>query len=120
MRGTAILIRPGQHPEIVEAELDYEFLNSSVGGMIEAISMPDGAVAYLHEEGKYRFTEADINDVATVLAHEFKSIMVDDFIVGPLVIVGYDDEGETVSVPAEFVKRLQDMGVDVRDVAEST
>lgn len=86
---------------------DYDDLNAAVGGWIEAIPLGDNASAYINEEGKLR--RLPLNPVATAIAHRKHSIRLNDFIVGPMVIVGVPDrEGNDTDVPQSMICELME------------
>lgn len=77
--------------EVKEVEIqgslkDYQ---DQVGGMIEALLIPNGIVAYINEEGK--ILGLDRNPVATHIAHELIGIAPADYIAGPMILLGEGD-----------------------------
>lgn len=71
----------------------YQSLNDAVGGWIEAWNVvnPDSdnlAVFWFNEEGKIHGLE--LNEVATVLAHQYGGLPRSDFLVGSVVVTGQD------------------------------
>lgn len=81
-------------------------LQEIVGGMIEMLpfSPPaSGAHCYINEEGK--LIGLPLNELATLLMRDI--ISYDDFIVGPMVVLGSDDFGGEDDVPNDAVQYIQ-------------
>lgn len=84
---------------------------SIVGGMIEAVYFgPPGSdtrdgVMWINEEGKYTFGPDGYNGLATDLARHV--LMVDDWIAGPIAIVGDAEHGNEASVPSWVVETVR-------------
>ena len=91
-----------------------EALQHLVGGWIQAVPLVgyDDTTTYVNEEGKF---ECDHNPRATVLMKSVtKSIMPNDWISGPLVLLGFDwesgDDPETgghKDLPAEVAELVR-------------
>jgi len=80
-------------------------LQKLVGGYIQAIKLTPCVVGYINEDGKA--TGLFFNKTATWACHQLAvGLAEDDYIVGPMVIVGVDENGDEASVPAEFVSLL--------------
>lgn len=67
-------------------------LNRFVGGYIEALTLDDGRVVWLNEEGKRH--RLPINPVADLLAHKQTGIASWDRIVGDVLIATPEESGE--------------------------
>lgn len=97
-----IQLRTDRQASIVDTKVDLEYLQSCVGGYIEAVGLEfegQGATMYLNEEGK--LNGLPVNAVATVLAAG--QIHRSDLIVGNVVLVGAPDEnGDDTGLPSEF------------------
>lgn len=88
--------------EVDRVQLPY--LQGLVGGNIEALTLSDRSVMYINEDGKER--ELRINSAASVLAHE-AGVAPWDYIVGPAVIFGpNDDMGGETSITEAMLDRL--------------
>ena len=76
--------------EDVKDEPDYKAVSKFVGGMVEAITFPNGDLLLLNEEGK--LMQLPLNPEATALwrATFTKDKYVfgyDDFVVGPVIYI---------------------------------
>ena len=76
--------------EDVKDEPDYKAVSKFVGGMVEAITFPNGDLLLLNEEGK--LMQLPLNPEATALwrATFTKDKYVfgyDDFVVGPAILI---------------------------------
>ena len=76
--------------EDVKDEPDYKAVSKFVGGMVEAITFPNGDLLLLNEEGK--LMGLPLNPEATALwrAHFTKETHIngyDDFVVGPAILI---------------------------------
>lgn len=81
------------------------FLQGAVGGLIEHLPFPvEGVDAWINEEGKY--SDLQLNPVATVLMRNGNLIFPDDYIVGDLVLTASNDEGETLGLTGEQVDAI--------------
>lgn len=76
---------------------NYDKPSGFVGGFIEILPFPGEAHCYINEEGKVK--GLPLNHSATMLGHAVIGIALDDFIAGPMVILGSDPEGDEASVP---------------------
>ena len=107
-KGKYILITPNVGVE-VRCDGDgekpsLEFLQKCVGGWIEHVvsdNIPSGVDIYCNEEGKLKLLP--YNDTATILYGN-----PHDFIVGTAVIVGHNDEGESLWLTDEQVCAVVD------------
>lgn len=74
-----------------------EAARGAVGGDIESVSSPAGSAAYCNDLGKFENLTPNVRAtrfLASVARHNSR-----DLIAGDVLIVGVDDEGETVDVP---------------------
>ncbi|MGP5220426.1 DUF3846 domain-containing protein [Arthrobacter rhombi] len=78
-------------------------LKNLVGGYIEAVTR-NGAVACMHEEGKLVGLQA--NPRATAFMLDQRMIFAFDLVVGDVIILGTNAEGEEADVPAEMATAL--------------
>jgi hypothetical protein len=93
----AILINPDEKPRAAEVE-GLDTLQELVGGYIELMRGPiPGTNTFVNEDGKRM--RLPLNRQATALHAPY--LMGGDVICGPVVIVGIDDEGDTIDAPAE-------------------
>jgi hypothetical protein len=91
--------------ELSDEGSQLQDLNALVGGYIEAIGLWPEVTAYLNEEGKLDGMLP--NRRATQLARFTQAIMPDDYIAGPLVVIGFDPEtGENRDIPDSLANVL--------------
>lgn len=89
-----------------------EDLQKAVGGYIEAIPLGSDSSAYINEEGKLR--RLPLNPVATAIAHRKNSLRLNDFIVGPMVILGVPDEdGNDTDIPKSMICELMETEISL-------
>ena len=74
-------------------EPQYKAVSDFVGGMVEAVSFPNGDLLLLNEEGK--LMGLPVNEKATALwrkhfTKETHSFGYDDFVVGPAIVIQKD------------------------------
>lgn len=82
----AIVIHADGKSEVKELP-DYDSIKAELGGgWLEAVTLGEGAMAYVDEEGKLK--DLPYNDKATQFCHENRFIFSDDFIVGTFIIFG--------------------------------
>ena len=74
-----LMVEPGKYPYVTTIENELEAMQKAVGGYIEAISLDDGNVIILNEEGK-------------LMGLEGNRALGDDILVGPFFIAGSDGE----------------------------
>ena len=103
----AILIPTDQRPRTIEIEDGYEALQSQVGGMIQALPVPErsDATVYINENGKFECVDENgriiVNPVATMYMKPV--LFPSDFIAGPMLLCGFDPStGENLDVPNEL------------------
>lgn len=75
---------------------EYEALSSIVGGYIEYVYVTDGVHAYCNEEGKLQ--GLPVNLEATRLAGRLGV----DLLVGTVIFLGDDGEGNEADLPPEW------------------
>lgn len=115
-----LVIEPGEwraRRETITPSLD-EF-QRLVGGYIEGLPLVGSVDSYINEEGKYngcQRNEAADQLVRKALTKDGRRLMLGDYIVGPLVLIGPpDDEGDTTSVTAEAEQLLAEVGIPIVD-----
>lgn len=74
-----LMVEPGKYPYVTTIENELEAMQKAVGGYIEAISLDDGNVIILNEEGK-------------LMGLEGNRALGDDILVGHFFIAGSDGE----------------------------
>lgn len=75
----ALIKRPDADPERIEIENNLETLQTLVGGYIEPLTLVDGLVMIVNEEGKLHGLDENF-------------LMQNDMILGPALFVGQDGE----------------------------
>ena len=86
-----------------EGQKSLEFLQSLVQGLIESVQLVDGLDLWVNEEGLFR-SDFSLNEFASTLAGEGYRL------VGPAVIAGYDEEGNTKGVDNDIRTMLSVFG----------
>jgi hypothetical protein len=86
--------------------VSYETLSRAVGGMIEAVTLPNGLTLWVNEEGK--MDGLPVNDYATRLFASAFGAGIDIIVGDAIVTGGADDEGETLGLTDEQVAELVD------------
>lgn len=77
------------------------WLQAQVEGLIEPVTLRTDVTMYVNEEGK--FNACGRNTSATILAQHFGAIWRDDWVSGPVAVVGFDPaEGEHIDLEREF------------------
>lgn len=104
----ALVVKPSGVCELATVGTDNMLseLQKLVGGYIEGLNFGENARAYVNEEGKLE--GLPYNQLATALCHIYNVGLIDDVIVGNLVILGMLDEnghhdGEEHDVPTSVV-----------------
>lgn len=93
-------------------------LQEAVGGFIEAVPIPEfvkdahRATAYVNEEGKYTCLWQDGSPQVNWRATDFMvpgiGLQPGDYIVGPLVLTGFDPQtGSTAKLPDSVERRVK-------------
>lgn len=111
----AVVIRPNEAAQAVTIERGLEPLQEIVGGMIEALPMPDwrmdgqtdraDATCYVNEEGKFVCVDENgvpkINMTGTIFM--LPNLWKGDYIVGPLILCGFNPaKGENEDLPDDL------------------
>lgn len=101
----AIIIESNGNCEVQEL-VGYDDINKAVGGWIESVFMGGQATAFVNEEGK--LLDLPFNRKATTLWSEMNPvILLNDFIVGNMVVFGpLDEEGFVTDVSETLVKKF--------------
>lgn len=104
MEISAILVRTGEKPQLVNISNSLESLQKIVGGFIEIIALTDDEDVdiVINEEGK--LNGLPLNRFIT---HKGQII---DTLMGDIVIVGADPKtGKTIDIPPSKIARFIDM-----------
>lgn len=99
----ADIIKPVQ---VVEFDRDdYNRINELVGGYFQVVDVPCGSV-WMNEDGKHRVMAT--NERATQFLYDERPEFINrDVLVGDvLVLGGYDEAGNSLSVPDDVAERL--------------
>jgi len=94
-----VVIETSGESRIIELDDTLEQLQREVGGLIEAVTLPNGVTMWLNEEGKLQ--QLDHNKQAQfIFDHTFGPGV--DIVVGNAVITGgADEEGQTLGLTDE-------------------
>ena len=95
----AIYGAPGKTPIFIEVENTLEALQQAVGGYIESVTVEDDVCILCDEEGRLKGLQPTMT---------YKGI---DF-VGPVLFVGVKGE-DFCSIPDDYVKMIQSMGIKI-------
>lgn len=109
MTEKAVVFTPDDTILVAEFELDnaYDFLSSTVGGYIEAVALADEITGYVNEEGKLQSPPLPPNGLASIVARLNGGIELQgDYIAGNMVVVGVNDEGDTVGLSDELIEQM--------------
>lgn len=95
-------VNPGEVPTVIEIEeVSYEFLREQIGGLIEYVQFQHDNQYFdiiLHEEGK-------LEELPPSLIMMQNNVPF-DFIAGGFLVAKSDEEGETIGLSDEELKRL--------------
>ena len=103
----ALILKTNNTVEVeqdTEEFVSYATLSRAVGGMIEAVTLPNGLTLWVNEEGK--MDGLPVNDYATRLFVSAFGAGVDIIVGNAIVTGGTDDEGETLGLTNEQIKSL--------------
>lgn len=98
MKIRAIRIEVGSNPEVVFIESGLDSLQSEVGGLIEAVSLDPKTDAYVNEEGLLHGLPFNRHLPTTYGGGRMVPV------VGNVIIVSHDEEGETVGLTEQQAK----------------
>jgi len=83
-------------------------MQAAVGGYIEILSLREDLSMVLDEEGKLKGRPC--NDVAIQLTRQYAvPLQSGDFIVGDVLLIGTDSDGEEQDVPLDAVRILSEL-----------
>jgi hypothetical protein len=103
MKIRAVRIQPGTPPEVVEIENSLTAMQTEVGGWIEALGLGEGVDAMCNEEGLLK--DLPFN-------RQFMTPYGPRPVVGNVIVVAHDDEGETVGLSdAQVARTLKAAGL---------
>ena len=84
-------------------------MQAAVGGYIEVLGLNAGVSMVLDEEGKLK--GRPLNNIAVRLTQHYAvGLRPGDMIVGDVLLIGNDDEGEERDVPTDVVDLLERLG----------
>ena len=107
----AVIIKVNGSKSVAEFEVgdSYNLLSTTVGGLIECVTLRDKNFAdmWINENGK--FSNLEVNPIATALWFDMYGNT--DYICGDVIITGgADDEGETLGLLDEEVAYFLNYG----------
>lgn len=94
---TGILVKPNEMPQIVEFEKGYKELQKLVEGTFEMPYLFDDVDVVVNEEGKFN------GSLANRFLYYNNELV--DILFGNILLVGSDNEGETVSLNEEKIRK---------------
>jgi hypothetical protein len=106
----AIVIKPGEQPEVKELNPEDGIKAELGGGWLEGLRFADNAHAFIDEEGKEK--ELPVNELATQLCTKYGvGLAESDVIVGTFIIVGTLNEdgeagGDEHDVPSLLIEQI--------------
>lgn len=108
MSEKALLVPVNGIPSVAEFEKEksYDFLSETVGGYVEMVMLGKGIFGVVNEEGKIQDPPLPQNHDATLIARLNQGISFEDYIAGPMVVVGMDSEGETIGLPDSLLNQI--------------
>lgn len=84
-------------------------MQAAVGGYIEVLGLSAGVSMVFDEEGKLK--GRPLNNIAIRLTQHYAvGLRPGDMIVGDVLLIGNDDEGEERDVPTDVVELLERLG----------
>lgn len=92
-----ILVKPNEKPQIIEFKEGYKELQRLVEGTFEMPYIFDDVDVVINDEGKYNGSEPN-----KMLYYNGKLI---DIIFGNILLVGSNNEGETISLTEEQTEK---------------
>jgi hypothetical protein len=109
---TALRVNTDFTTEVLDlSSNEYDQLSTSVGGLIQVVSLRDDLYIVVNEEGK--LVGLPINLVGTHMWN--RSYGETDVIVGDAIFVGAtDDEGETLPLSFAWVAQIQELAAKLR------
>lgn len=105
---SAVIITTDDILEIVdmpEEDKVLELLQTTVGGLIEAVTLEPGIVMWVNEEGLIR--GLPVNRLASLMHSNGREAIT--VITGDVIITGMDQKGETRGLPIEEAGKLAAM-----------
>lgn len=96
-----LIVRPGKKPEVIEFEKGYRNLQKLVEGNFEMPYLFDDVDIVINEEGKFNGSLPN-----KYLYYNNKLV---DILFGNIVIVGSDEEGETISLSEDKIKKYSEI-----------
>ena len=81
-------------------------LQDQVGGLIEFLDVDGKLAAIINEEGKLK--GLPYNLLGTMFAHQYCGLFSQDSIVGDMLLVGTNEEGDTIDVPETAMVLVRD------------
>ena len=101
----AVLISTSGHVEITQIEANRDTLKGIVGGWIESLDLLNGDHAYLNDEGKT--LGLPYNHLANTVFHQMNPYLsAGDLIVGDVVLLGDDVEGDEADVSEDTINQV--------------
>jgi len=96
-----LIVKPGKKPEVIEFKKGYKELQKLVEGPFEMPYLFDDVDIVINEEGKFNGSLPN--------KYLYYNNRLVDILFGNIVIVGSDEEGETVSLSEEKLRKYSEL-----------
>ena len=94
---------------------DYKDMQKAVGGLIELVYRCDNFDVWANEEGRVLEPALPVNAGLAVLISEIDSLplrtLLDNPIHGDVLLLGLDDEGESITCPEDVMEMAMDLSI---------
>lgn len=97
---TVIGKRVGARPEVIELENKYEAIRDYIGGIITAVGITEQVAMYCHDEGLLEGLPLNL-------------VCMDMPIVGDVLFIAMDDEGENRSLTDKEIELIMNAFVEM-------
>lgn len=112
MSKTAVVVNTKGEMSIIDiAEDELTKLQSAVDGLIQPIDLDTHATMWVNEEGLFR-SDLEMNEIATAIYAEMYGDIANPLIGDAVFTGGTDEEGETLTLPQEYIDSLKKLTDD--------
>lgn len=104
-----LILRPGEDMvgHLTHIGTNLNDFHAIVGGFIEHITLRPGWGLYINDNGKY--LGLPLNETASAL-YKLSRPSTTDYIVGPAILCGMNEEGDDTDVPAHVISWMEQVG----------
>lgn len=103
----AYLIPALAPPKLIDLASTLDSFQAAVGGLLELVTLTEDAAMYMDEEAKFK--DRAPNVVASYAVEHYRPGFVKrDVICGDALVVGFDEHGGEIDVPASVVAAIDD------------